>query len=128
MSEEWKYIAQRVESANRQLESELAQLRASRAELEGELARVKAENESLRAGYAGMKSSSFDSFVLDKANQLIDRVKVLESDLAEAVAAGLKLCQELQSPAMEYLNEHVQKAWSELFAIVEKHRGNANAT
>jgi hypothetical protein len=32
--------------------------------------------------------------------------------------AALRLCRELQSPAMEYLNKSAQDAWSDLFNLV----------
>lgn len=49
--------------------------------------------------------------------------EIMLADAAKVEAAALKLCRELQCPAMEYLNEHVQNAWSELLSLVVKKGG-----
>lgn len=39
--------------------------------------------------------------------------------MAKIADLSLILCKELQSPAMEYLNEHIQNAWSNVFNAIE---------
>lgn len=58
----------------------------------------------------------------DELAELRERAEKAEARVAKLDAAALKLCRELRCPAMEYLDPHVQNAWTALFDLVESRK------
>lgn len=65
------------------------------------------------------KRSALWEYCPEEFRQWVRRAAHAEARVKELQAALLRLCRELQCPAMEYLNPAVQKAWGDAFDLVE---------